>query len=128
MGSTKNSLEKQTYVRIIKSEVVIMKTAVQHVDVMEERINHYFKPHIRARYQIQIVNDKFDHSFNFFFLYKMGNENTRSIPIRVIKDCDWVYFEKIVRELHRRVNFTLRFTGFTGEIWQSNGKMIPRYM
>ncbi|WP_158308968.1 hypothetical protein [Ligilactobacillus acidipiscis] len=58
----------------------------------------------------------------------MGNENTRSIPIRVIKDYDWVYFEKIVRELHRRVNFTLRFTGFTGEIWQSNGKMIPRYM
>ena len=105
-----------------------MKTAKQHVDVMEARIEHYFMPHIKARYQIQIVNDKFDNSFNFFFLYKKGAENTHSIPIRVIKDHDWIYFEQIVRELHHRVDFTLRFTGFQGEIWQSNGCNIPHYM
>ncbi|GKS81068.1 hypothetical protein LPAF129_07530 [Ligilactobacillus pabuli] len=104
-----------------------MQTAHQQVDVMEQRINQHFKPHIRARYQIQIVNDKFDRHFNFFFLYKRGQENTHSVPIRVIQEYDWVYFEEIVTELHRRVNFTLRFTGFQGEIWQSNGRDIPAY-
>lgn len=105
-----------------------MQTASQQVDVMEKRINQYFKPHIRARYQIQIVNNKFDHHFNFFFLYKRGQKNTHSVPIRVVREYDWVYFEQIVRELQRRVNFTLRFTGFAGEIWQSNGQKIPNYL
>ncbi len=105
-----------------------MQPAKNQVDVMEERINHYFKPHITARYQIQIVNDKIDHSFNFFFIFKKGAENTRSVPLRVIEEYDWIYFEQIVRELRKRVSFTFRLTGFSGQIWQSNGKNIPRYM
>lgn len=105
-----------------------MISAKQQVDTMEERIEHYFQPHVRARYQIQIVNNTFDRTFNFFFLYKRGEENTHSIPIKIVREYDWVYFEQIVRELQHRVNFTLRFTGFKDQIWQSNGERIPRYL
>lgn len=99
-------------------------TPKRQAAIIYERIKNYFKPHIPARYQIQVVNDKFDDAYNFFFIVAKPKRMTRSIPLRIIKKRDLVYLESIVTELKQLTGLSIKYIGFTDERWQSNGKLI----
>ena len=103
-----------------------MLSPKKQADIINERANKYFIPNIRARYQINIVNDRFDKRYNFFFLKGRPNHFTRSLPLRTLQDeeYDIEYLEAIYRELKKQTNFTIKFICFEGQRWHSNNKLI----
>ncbi|MFT8836846.1 hypothetical protein [Liquorilactobacillus satsumensis] len=101
-----------------------METSRRQASIIFERIQKYFKPHIPARYQIQVVNNKFDKKYNFFFVVSKPKRMTRSIPLRTIREQDLVYLEAIVTELKKLIKLTIKFIGFDDQRWESNGKLI----
>ncbi|MFT9003198.1 MAG: hypothetical protein ABF991_00655 [Liquorilactobacillus hordei] len=103
-----------------------MLSAKKQADSINERVNKYFIPNIKARYQINIVNDRFDKRYNFFFLKGKPDHFTRSLPLRTLQgqEYDIEYLEAIYRELKKQTNFTIKFICFNGQRWHSNDREI----
>lgn len=80
-----------------------MLSPKKQAGIINERVEKYFIPNIKARYQINIVNDRFDEQYNFFFLKGKPNHFTRSLPLRTLQDeeYDIEYLEAIYRELKK---------------------------
>lgn len=103
-----------------------MLSPKKQAEIINERANKYFIPNIKARYQINIVYDRFDECYNFFFLKGRPKQITRSLPLRTLQneEFDIEYLEDIYRELKKQTNFTIKFICFDGQRWHSNGELI----
>ncbi|MFT8584648.1 hypothetical protein [Liquorilactobacillus hordei] len=103
-----------------------MLSAKKQADIINERVEKYFIPNIKARYQINIVNDRFDKQYNFFFLKGKPNHFTRSLPLRTLQgdEYDIEYLEAVYRELKKQTNFTIKFICFNDQRWHSNDRKI----
>ncbi|QYH51109.1 hypothetical protein [Liquorilactobacillus hordei] len=105
-----------------------MISAKKQAEIINERINKYFIPNIRARYQINVTNNIYDKVYGFYFLRGKPNHFTRSTPIRSLKNEEYniEYLESIIRELEKLTNFTIRYIAFENLRWHSNDKLIQR--
>ncbi|MFT8606515.1 MAG: acetyl-CoA carboxylase [Liquorilactobacillus ghanensis] len=92
--------------------------------LISRRITQYFKPHIKARYQILVVNNKFDQTFNFFFELQQPPQLPHSFPLHRVTHYDLAYLEEIIKQLQSEYGFTFTFRNFTGLFWPNAQQAI----
>ncbi|KRM91083.1 hypothetical protein FC80_GL001079 [Liquorilactobacillus cacaonum DSM 21116] len=98
--------------------------AKKEADYIFEQTKKHFKPHVRARYYILVVNDRFDSSYNFFFNIFKPRQLSRSIPMRRLMNQTLEYLEEVIGFLRQKTTLTFIFILFEDQRWPSNNKLI----
>ncbi|KRL05146.1 hypothetical protein [Liquorilactobacillus oeni] len=94
------------------------------LDVICGRIMLLFKRVDQTRYWIQVANDPYDSSYNFFFNSQRRGKRLKSIPLHKLENYDLRYLEKIIDELKQETNLTIKFIGFADMRWPKTQKII----
>lgn len=96
------------------------------VEIILGRIEEHFKRVPNTRYVINVVNDKFDKTYNFFFFIGKKGKQPHSVPLHTVKKYDLEYLEKIIIELQKHYQLTLDYTGFTNQRWPNSWQIIQK--
>ena len=94
--------------------------------LIQERLAILFKRKSKTRYWLQVVDDPYDHTFNFFFNSQRKWQRLKSVPLHSVTQYDLEYLEEIMTGLSAFTQLTVQYDGFTGKRWPSNFKMIQR--
>lgn len=94
------------------------------LEIIDQRIEKLFKRISRTRYWIQIVNDPYDQTYNFFFNSQRRGERLKSVPLHKLVNYQLTYLEQLIKGLRTKTNLTIEFTGFTGMRWPTTHKII----
>ncbi|WP_010077755.1 hypothetical protein [Liquorilactobacillus mali] len=105
-------------------EEIHLNNSVQEAHYILKQVKKYFKPGIKARYYILVVNDRFDHTFNFFFNIFKPKHFSRSIPLHRIKCYSLDYLENLIKELQQETQLTINFVLFENQRWPSTNQLI----
>lgn len=83
------------------------------VKIILERIQQHFKRMPNTIYEINVANDKYDKTYNFFiYIAKIGHR-PHSIPLRTIKNYDIDYLKEVISGIKEHYQLTFTYTGFT---------------
>lgn len=94
--------------------------------LIEERITILFKRRSKTRYWLQVVDDPYDRTYNFFFNSQRKWERQKSVPLHTIAQHDLSYLETIIVALQSFTQLTIQYDGFTGQRWPSSFQLIQR--
>lgn len=92
--------------------------------IIYQRLTPLFKRISHTRYWLQVVNDPYDRSYNFFFNSQRQNERVKSIPLHKLRDYDLTILENLITGLKAKTNLTIEFVDFAGMRWPSTQKVI----
>ncbi|WP_427022399.1 hypothetical protein [Pediococcus acidilactici] len=81
--------------------------------VILQRIQRYFKKIPNTYYAINIVDDRFDDCYNFFFIVHKKNSRPHSIPLRRVTPYDLESLKEVVREVRKVYQLTIKYTGLS---------------
>ncbi|AUJ32079.1 MAG: acetyl-CoA carboxylase [Liquorilactobacillus nagelii] len=101
--------------------------AIKETYLISQRITQHFHPHTKARYQILVVNNRFDQVFNFFFELQRSSQLPHSFPLHQVTYYDLAFLEKIIQLLQAEYGFTFTFRNFTGLFWPSTQQKISKH-
>ncbi|WP_281165654.1 hypothetical protein [Liquorilactobacillus sicerae] len=94
--------------------------------IIKQRLKSYFTPHVKARYEILVVDDAFAHSYNFFFNIYRPSKLPHSIPLRRITLYHLEFLEDIVTNIQTEYKFSFVFRNFGKQRWPSNFVLIAK--
>ncbi|WP_034988260.1 hypothetical protein [Liquorilactobacillus sucicola] len=94
------------------------------LEVIYSRTELLFKRISRTQYWIQVANDPYDRSYNFFFNSQRKGERLKSVPLHRVDNYDLKYLEQLIAELRKKTSLTIRFIGFTTLRWPKTQKLI----
>lgn len=96
------------------------------LEIIMGRIQILFKRMNQTFYRIEVVNDKFDSGFNFFFHTQPKNKRVKSVPLHTVKKYELAYLEQLIKEIQKQTNLSIEFIGFEGMRWESSNRLIQR--
>lgn len=91
-----------------------------------ERIEQYFTRCYQTRYWLQVVNDQYDKTYNFFINIQPKGQRVRSIPLHTIEQYNLSYLEKIINEIQKNIHLSFMYDGFTGQKWSIKQELIQK--
>ncbi|MQS76294.1 acetyl-CoA carboxylase [Lactobacillus halodurans] len=94
--------------------------------IIMERIKANFTRKRDTRYWLQIVNDPFDRTFNFFINTQYRKKRMHSVPLHTINVYNLSYLEKIVVQITKKIHLTIVYDGFMGLKWPEQQELIQR--
>lgn len=94
------------------------------LEIIEGRIELLFKRVPGTLYHINVVNDRFDHTYNFFFQSQPQRQRIKSAPLHTYQEYDLSKLELLIKKLQEYTVLSIEYTGFTGHKWPSSGKII----
>lgn len=94
------------------------------VEIIYGRINLLFKRAFQTKYWIQVANDPYDQTYNFFFNSQKKGERLKSVPLHKLDNYSLLYLEKIIDKLSEKINLTIKFVGFANLKWPISQKKI----
>lgn len=94
------------------------------LDVIVSRISLLFKRISYTQYWLEVVNDKYDKSYNVFFCQQKKGSHLRSTPVHKIDEYKLEYLEEVITGFRKKSNLTIKYVGFTGEVWPNSQKKI----
>ena len=98
----------------------------EDMTVIMGRINILFKRKLQTFYRIEVVNDKFDHTYNFFFRTQPKNQRISSVPLHTIKNYDLTYLEKLINRIQKQTNLSIEYIGFENLKWPTTNQLIQK--
>lgn len=94
--------------------------------VIVERIEYNFTRKRNTVYWLQIVNDRYDATYNFFINIHPQSQRVHSIPLHTVEEYNLSYLEKIVDQISHKYQLTIVYDGFTGLKWPIKQELIQR--
>lgn len=94
------------------------------LEIIEGRIEILFKRVPGTQYHINIVNDRFEHTYNFFFQSQLKNQRIKSVPLHTYQEYDLSKLELLIERLKEFTALSIKYTGFAGQKWPKSGKTI----
>lgn len=94
--------------------------------IIIDRIKVLFKRIPNTKYTISVVNDIYDHQYNFFFEIQKRNERIRSLPLHPVNNYDIENLENIINEIKEVYKLSFDYTGFTGQRWPNSWQVIQK--
>lgn len=94
------------------------------LEIIEGRIELLFKRVPGTLYHINVVNDRFDHTYNFFFQSQPQNQRIKSVPLHTCQEYDLSKLERLIEKLKTYTALNIEYTGFAGQKWPNSGKSI----
>ncbi|MFZ2352299.1 acetyl-CoA carboxylase [Paucilactobacillus nenjiangensis] len=106
-------------------ETVLTKKVEEDSEIILTRLKVLFKPKSQHRYHIDVVNNIYGKSYNFFFDVYHDKKRERSYPLHSIFNYKIEYLEQVLKLVKQETNLSMAFRGFEGQKWTS-GKLIQR--
>lgn len=94
--------------------------------IIMERIDELFKRISKTHYWIEIANDPYDQTYNFFFNSQRSRQRLKSIPLHSVKTYNLEYLEALIVAFKLKNQLTIKFVGFYGLKWPNSQKIIQR--
>ncbi|MCT3019913.1 acetyl-CoA carboxylase [Pediococcus pentosaceus] len=94
------------------------------LEIIEGRIEVLFKRVPGTQYRINVVNDRFDHTYNFFFQSQPQHQRIKSVPLHTYQEYDLSKLERLIEKLKTYTALSIEYTGFAEQKWPSSGKAI----
>jgi hypothetical protein len=94
------------------------------LEIIEGRIAVLFKRVPGTQYHINVVNDRFEHTYNFFFKSQPKNHRIKSVPLHTYQKYDLSSLELLIEAIEKHTALTIEYTGFAGQRWPMSGKII----
>lgn len=94
--------------------------------IIVERIEKYFKRKPNTEYYLQIVNDQYDQTYNFFINIRPKLKRLHSIPLHTISTYNLSYLEKLIGQINKKIHLTIVYDGFVGMKWPIKQELIQR--
>ncbi|HBF73808.1 MAG TPA: acetyl-CoA carboxylase [Lactobacillus sp.] len=92
--------------------------------LITERLDAGFKRLPQVRYQVQITDDPYDKTYNFFLNYQHRGQRLKSQPLHSIQQYQLTYLEQVVKGLREHTKLSFEYVGFTGQRWPSSQRLI----
>ncbi|MFC6181577.1 acetyl-CoA carboxylase [Lactiplantibacillus daowaiensis] len=96
------------------------------VKVINDRLQPRFKRVSQTRYWLQVADDHYGQTYNFFFNYQRKWQRLKSIPLHTITTYDLAYLETVVSELQTLTKLTIDYVGFTDQVWPERQQLIQK--
>ncbi|WP_235017811.1 acetyl-CoA carboxylase [Pediococcus acidilactici] len=94
------------------------------LEIIEGRIEVLFKRVPGTQYRINVVNDLFDHTYDFFFQSQPQHQRIKSVPLHTYHEYDLSKLELLIEKLQEYTALSIEYTGFAGQKWPNSGKAI----
>lgn len=94
--------------------------------IIIDRIEQNFKRRYATLYWLQVVNDTYDQTYNFFINIQPRNQRRHSIPLHTVEEYDLSYLENLINQIRHRYHLTIVYDGFTGLKWPVKQELIQR--
>lgn len=94
--------------------------------IIMERIYQYFTRRRQTLYWLQVVNDRYDKTYNFFINIQPQGKRVHSIPLHTVEQYNLSYLEKIINEIQKNIHLSFMYDGFTGQKWPTTQELIQR--
>jgi len=91
-----------------------------------ERIQVNFKRQFQTEYWLQIVNDPYDQTFNFFINIRPRGKRIHSIPLHTIDNYNLSYLERLVARIMEKFQLSITYDGFVGLKWPIKQEYIQK--
>lgn len=101
-------------------------TPTKEAELIYSRIEPLFKRMSRTRYQINISNDSYDKTYNFFFESQHAGQRLKSTPLHSLDEYQLEFLEQVVDALKQHTQLTIQYVGFTGEVWPVKQTVIQK--
>lgn len=109
-------------------EVIALNEQIlkREAKLIVQRCQDQFKQKRQTHYWIKVVNDHYDHTYNFFFNYQRLHQVERSVPVRIITESDLQWLELLIQEIQRLTEFNIEYEGFYHFLWPNAQRPIQK--
>ncbi|MHA8111376.1 hypothetical protein ACYATP_07850 [Lactobacillaceae bacterium Melli_B4] len=87
--------------------------AKHHAQLIEQRFQPWFKRMPNTRYRLIVVNDQYDHCYNFYLEIKRHQALTRLVPLHEVDDYDVRSLALVLSVLNRNNHLPIEFRQFS---------------
>ncbi|KRN28786.1 hypothetical protein IV38_GL000991 [Lactobacillus selangorensis] len=94
--------------------------------LIEQRIDEQFQRKSRTMYWLEVVDDVYDQTYNFFMCHQKKGEPLRSVPLHSLTDHDLASLETIIAALQHYTQLTIHYFGFVGQEWPGSHRIIQK--
>lgn len=94
--------------------------------IILSRIDKNFLKKKDVKYSLQVVNDCYDSTYNFFINIQPLGKRLHSIPLHTIETYDLSDLEKIINKIMEKYCFTITYDGFVGMKWPQKQELIQK--
>ena len=94
--------------------------------IILERIRQNFTRKRDTEYYLQVVNDYYDQTYNFFINIRPRGKRLHSIPLHTVEDYRLSYLEKIIDKIMEQYKFSITYDGFVGQRWPEKQELIQK--
>ncbi|MFC6177416.1 acetyl-CoA carboxylase [Companilactobacillus huachuanensis] len=94
--------------------------------IILERISQSFTRRRDTQYYLQVVNDCYDCTYNFFINIRPRGERLHSIPLHTVEDYRLSYLEKIIDRIMEKYQLSITYDGFVGQKWPVKQELIQK--
>jgi len=91
-----------------------------------ERIQINFTRQRRTEYWLQVVNDPYDQTYNFFINIQPKKQRIHSIPLHTVTKYDLIYLERLIDQISSVFQLSISYDGFTGLTWPVKQELIQK--
>ncbi|MFD1319123.1 acetyl-CoA carboxylase [Loigolactobacillus zhaoyuanensis] len=102
----------------------MIETTQQAAKLIQQRIQRYFKPQTRQRYQIDVVNNIYGPTYNFFLNIQVPQQRERSLPLHRLQVYQLNYLENVITLLQNTTQLTFNFIDFKQLRWPDKQTLI----
>lgn len=103
---------------------IVLIEPKKEADLIDARLAKLFTAQWHCQYRIDVVNDQYGQTFNFFMDIQRQHHRERSIPLHTLRTTDLAVLEQVIRELQQRTQLSLRFVNFGRVRWPVSQRWI----
>lgn len=90
----------------------ILLTPEKEARIIVKRALRKFAYHQHVRYRLLVVNDYYNHQYNFFLEWRRQAERSRSVPLHSVHEYDLNYLHQVLSLVQNNVGFSVSFRDF----------------
>ena len=103
---------------------IVLIDPKQEADLIYARLAKLFTAQWHCRYRVDVVNDQYGQTFNFFMNIQRQRHRTRSIPLHTLRTTDLEILEQVVNALRQQTQLSLNFVNFGRVRWPESQRWI----
>lgn len=100
------------------------ETVKQASELILARLNGLFKPKSNHRYQLVVVNNVYDQTYNFFLEIHHKHDRSRSIPLHSVTKFELAFLEHVIEQIKTGTNLTIEYINFHHQRWPHSQRII----
>lgn len=103
---------------------IVLIDPKQEADLIYRRLSALFTAQWHCQYRIDVVNDHYGQTFNFFMDIKREHHRERSIPLHTLRTTDLATLERVITELRQQTQLSFNFVSFGRTRWPLSQRWI----